>query len=195
MISLKRGSALNTGSNAFRSKYIKNVTSHKRENPFWHNCEGRGWCSWWREACQCTKVSFLAKCTMLLTNINSDWTSNASSGLCIILICILGCNIMRVLYFASWGVTSLSLQSLNNDISKIVQVLNVFSAWKWCLSQCGALRSLGAFIHSFKFALVNNCHSQHCLLRRMIVLSKFAHQLTSPRPKLGHSWSLVWEWD
>ena len=24
------------------------------------------------------------KCTMLLTNINSDWMSNASSGLCII---------------------------------------------------------------------------------------------------------------
>ena len=45
------------------------------------------------------------KCTMPLTNINSDWMSNASSGLCIILVsyiiylyyagplsCILGCN-------------------------------------------------------------------------------------------------------
>ena len=38
------------------------------------------------------------KCTMPLTNINSDWMSNASSGLCIILhyagplSCILGCN-------------------------------------------------------------------------------------------------------
>ena len=40
------------------------------------------------------------KCTMPLTNINSDWMSNASSGLCIILVilyymgplsCILGC--------------------------------------------------------------------------------------------------------
>ena len=28
------------------------------------------------------------KCTMPLTNINSDWMSNASSGLCIILDCI-----------------------------------------------------------------------------------------------------------
>ena len=40
------------------------------------------------------------KCTMPLTNINSDWMFNASSDLCIILIiyagplsCILGCNI------------------------------------------------------------------------------------------------------
>ena len=44
------------------------------------------------------------KSTMPLTNINSDWKSNASSGLCIILVilyciiyagplsCILGCN-------------------------------------------------------------------------------------------------------
>ena len=29
------------------------------------------------------------KCTMPLTNINSDWMSNASSGLCIILLCYL----------------------------------------------------------------------------------------------------------
>ena len=41
------------------------------------------------------------KCTMPLTNINSDWMFNASSGLCIILViyagplsCILGCNII-----------------------------------------------------------------------------------------------------
>ena len=45
------------------------------------------------------------KCTMPLMNINSDWMSNASSGLCIILSyiilfiyagplsCILGCNL------------------------------------------------------------------------------------------------------
>ena len=35
------------------------------------------------------------KCTMPLTNINSDWMSNASSGLRIVLYyasCILGCN-------------------------------------------------------------------------------------------------------
>ena len=41
-----------------------------------------------------------SKCTMALTNINSDWMSNASSGVCVILgyiiyagplSCILGC--------------------------------------------------------------------------------------------------------
>ena len=30
------------------------------------------------------------KCTMPLTNINSDWMSNASSGLCIILLHYIG---------------------------------------------------------------------------------------------------------
>ena len=36
------------------------------------------------------------KCTMPLTNINSDWMSNASSGLCIILITRLKKNIKNV---------------------------------------------------------------------------------------------------
>ena len=40
------------------------------------------------------------KCTLPLLNINSDWMSNASSGLCIILVLII-----RVLYFASLGET------------------------------------------------------------------------------------------
>ena len=46
------------------------------------------------------------KCTMPLTNINSDWMSNASSGLCIILyyvdplIRILGCNEIR--HWSRW---------------------------------------------------------------------------------------------
>ena len=31
-----------------------------------------------------------SKCTMPLTNINSDWMSNASSGLCIILLYYIG---------------------------------------------------------------------------------------------------------
>ena len=42
------------------------------------------------------------KCTMPLTNINSDCMSNASSGLCINLHYII--ILPRVLYFASWGV-------------------------------------------------------------------------------------------
>ena len=32
------------------------------------------------------KFHFWGKCTMPLTNINSDWMSNASSGLCVILV-------------------------------------------------------------------------------------------------------------
>ena len=47
-----------------------------------------------------SKFHSWGKCTMLLTNINSDWMPNASSGLCIILgyiirplSYILGCNI------------------------------------------------------------------------------------------------------
>ena len=33
------------------------------------------------------KFHSLGKCTMPLTDINSDWISNASSGLCVILYC------------------------------------------------------------------------------------------------------------
>jgi len=33
--------------------------SRKRKNRFASRCEGWGWCSWWRESCWCTKVSFL----------------------------------------------------------------------------------------------------------------------------------------
>ena len=58
------------------------------------------------------------KCTMPLTNINSDWMSNASSGLCNILCylyyiiyagplsCILGCNyiILRGSFMLHLGV-------------------------------------------------------------------------------------------
>jgi len=29
------------------------------ENPFWRNCVGWQWCTWWMEGCRCTKVSFL----------------------------------------------------------------------------------------------------------------------------------------
>ena len=35
------------------------------------------------------KFHFWGECTMPLTNINSDWMSNASSGLCIILVYII----------------------------------------------------------------------------------------------------------
>ena len=55
-----------------------------------------------RRAVGIPKFHSWSKCTMPLTNINSDWMSNSSSGLCIILLfilyyagplsCILGCN-------------------------------------------------------------------------------------------------------
>jgi len=40
------------------------------------------------------------KCTLPVTNINSDWMCNTSSGLYINLFILF----TRVLYFASWGV-------------------------------------------------------------------------------------------
>ena len=48
------------------------------------------------------------KCTMPLTNINSDWMPNASSGLCINLHYLF----TQVLYFTSWGVIMLLNGSL-----------------------------------------------------------------------------------
>jgi len=39
--------------------YIERVTSRKQKNHFMSHCEGWEWCSWWRESCWCTKVSFL----------------------------------------------------------------------------------------------------------------------------------------
>ena len=47
------------------------------------------------------------KCTM---NINSDWMSNASSGLCIIIILF-----TWVLYVASWGVALQDTGMYNSD--------------------------------------------------------------------------------
>ena len=54
-----RPRALNTCSNDFICRYIERVTSCKRKNRFGSRCEGWEWCSWWREICWCTKVSFL----------------------------------------------------------------------------------------------------------------------------------------
>ena len=47
------------------------------------------------------KFHFCGKYTIPLTNINSDWMSNASSGLCIILVIHLFTQVLQV---ASWGV-------------------------------------------------------------------------------------------
>ena len=62
------------------------------------------------------------KCTMPLTNINSDWMSNASSGLCINIIYI-----TRVLYFASWGVILRLLLFASWGV--IARVLYFASSW------------------------------------------------------------------
>ena len=69
---------------------------------------GEGGVAGERKVVDLPKFHSWGKCAMPLTNINSDWISNASSGLCIILgclcyvgplSCILGCNIfVLVLY-------------------------------------------------------------------------------------------------
>ena len=57
------------------------------------------------------------KCTLLLTNINSDWMSNTSSGLCSIYF------IMPVLCFVFLGVTSLYMCAFNYLISILTGIL------------------------------------------------------------------------
>ena len=77
-ISLKRSSALNTRSNDFIGSYIERVTSVVSvRGDVGVAGEGRvvgvpNFHSW-------------GKCTMPFTNIKSDWMSNASSGLRVIL--------------------------------------------------------------------------------------------------------------
>ena len=75
-------------------RYIECVTSHNRKNCFGSCCEGVA-----SEGRVVGVPNFhsLGKSTMPLANINSDWMSNTSSGLCIIyyvgpLFHILGCN-------------------------------------------------------------------------------------------------------
>ena len=79
--------------------YIERVTSRKRKNRFGSRCEGDGGVAGEGRVAGVPKFHSWDKYTMLLTNINSDWMSNTSSGLCIILVYI-----TWVLYFASWDV-------------------------------------------------------------------------------------------
>ena len=76
--------------------YIERATSRKS---FASRCEGCLVSMVEERVVGVPKFHSWGKCAMPLTNINSDWMSNASSGLCIILHYI-----TRVLYFASWGV-------------------------------------------------------------------------------------------
>ena len=62
--------------------YWTSDITYKRKNHFGSCCEGWWWCSWWRESCwYIPKFHSWGKCTVILTNINSDWTSKALSGL------------------------------------------------------------------------------------------------------------------
>ena len=67
----------------FIRRYIEHVMSCKRKNHFGSRCEGWGGVAGERSVGGVPKFHSWGKCTMPLTNINSDWMSNASPGLCI----------------------------------------------------------------------------------------------------------------
>ena len=95
IVSLKHSSVLNTRSNDFILWHIECVTSRKQGNHFRSCCEG---VAGEGSLVGVSKFHSWCKCTIPLININSDWMSNASSALCIILYYagplfrILGCN-------------------------------------------------------------------------------------------------------
>ena len=86
IISPKRSSALNTCSNDFIHRYTKSMTSHKRKIASGVAVRDNGGVASEEQVVSVPKFHYWVKCTMPLMNINSDWTSNASSGLCIILV-------------------------------------------------------------------------------------------------------------
>ena len=79
IISPKCGSVLNTHSNDFIHMYIEHVTSCKRKNCF--AVSGDGGVADEGRSVGVPKFYSWSKCTMSLTNIYSDWMSNASSRL------------------------------------------------------------------------------------------------------------------
>ena len=81
----KHGSALNTHSNDFICSYIEHVTSHTRKIASEVTVRGDGGVAREGRVAGVPKFHSWGYCTMPLTNINSDWMSNASSGLRIIL--------------------------------------------------------------------------------------------------------------
>ena len=62
------------------------MTSRKRKNRFGSRCEGDSGVAGEGRVVGLPKFHSWGRYTMPLTNINSDWMSNASSGLCIIYI-------------------------------------------------------------------------------------------------------------
>ena len=77
-ISPKHGSALNT-----RSLYVR-VTSRKRKTASGVAVRGDSGVAGERRVVDVPTFHSWGKCSMPFTNINSDWMSNSSSGLCII---------------------------------------------------------------------------------------------------------------
>ena len=59
------------------------MTSRKRKNRFATTVKGEAGVAGEGSVVGVPKFHSWDKCTMPLTNINSDWTSNAASGLCI----------------------------------------------------------------------------------------------------------------
>lgn len=102
-ISPKCGSALNTHGNDFIRTYIGRMTSRKRKIVSGIAVKGEGGVAGEGRVVGVPKFHSWGKCTMPLTNINSDWISNAFFGLCINLV-IYVMLFTRVLFFASWGV-------------------------------------------------------------------------------------------
>ena len=86
-ISPKHGSALNNTRNDFIRRYIERVTSHiSGKIALGVAVRGDGSVAGKGRVVGLPMFHSWGKCTMPLTNINSDWMSNTSSGLCIIII-------------------------------------------------------------------------------------------------------------
>ena len=69
----------------YTCKYIEHVMSRKRKNHFGVTVTGEGGVAGEGRVVGVPRFHSWGKCTIPLTNINSDWMSNASSGLSIIL--------------------------------------------------------------------------------------------------------------
>ena len=97
-ISPKHGSVLNTCNDFIRS--ILNVTSCKGEIASGVAVRGDGGVAGEGRVVGVPKFHSWGKCTMPLSNINSDWISKASSGLCIILLYYIN---YIILYYIRWS--------------------------------------------------------------------------------------------
>ena len=69
--------------NDFICTYIERVTSHKRKIASWVAVRGESGVAGEGRVVGVPMFHSWGNCTMPLTSINSDWMSNASSGLCI----------------------------------------------------------------------------------------------------------------